>query len=97
MNKTSPNYTWRTCENKEWLRTRTITIHLHDLFFKVNNNQLVDLSQNQIMRCIIYYSDIAPSKILAMHIRCKKGLIAYHKSNDITTMKKHVDFDHFIL
>ncbi len=27
----------------------------------------------------------------------KKGLIAYHKFNGITTMKKHVEFDHFTL
>jgi hypothetical protein len=97
MNKTSPNYTWRTCGNKEWLRNHIITIYLHGLFLKVNNNQLVDLSRNQIMRCIIYHNDIVPPKILAMHTRCKKGLIAYHKFNGITTMKKHVDFDHFIL
>jgi hypothetical protein len=66
-------------------------------FKKLNNNQLVDLSQNQIMRRIIYHNDIAPLKILAMCTRCKKGLIAYHEYNGITTMKKHVDFDHSIL
>jgi hypothetical protein len=49
------------------------------------------------MRCIIYHNDITPPKILAMRIRCRKGLIAYHKFNGITTTKKHVDFDHFIL
>ncbi len=49
------------------------------------------------MKCIIYHNDISPPKILAMCTRCKKGLIAYHKSNGITTMKKDVDFDHFIL
>jgi hypothetical protein len=32
-----------------------------------------------------------------MHTMCKKGLIAYHKFNDITTMKKHINVDHFAL
>jgi len=32
-----------------------------------------------------------------MHTRCRKGSIAYHKSNGITTMKKHVEYDHFTL
>jgi hypothetical protein len=32
-----------------------------------------------------------------MHIICRKGLIAYHKFNGITTMKKHVNSSHFIL
>jgi hypothetical protein len=27
----------------------------------------------------------------------KKGFIAYHKCNGITTMKKHVEFDHYTL
>jgi hypothetical protein len=49
------------------------------------------------MRCIVYHNDVAPPKILAMCTKCRKGLIAYHKFNGITTMKKHVDFDHFIL
>jgi hypothetical protein len=49
------------------------------------------------MRCSIFQSDVVPFEILAMHTKCKKGFITYYKSNGITTMKKHVDFDHFAL
>jgi hypothetical protein len=55
--------------------------------FKVNNNQYVDLEHNQIMRCIICHSDYVGLEILAMHNMCRKGLITYHKSNGITSMK----------
>jgi hypothetical protein len=33
-------------------------------------------------------------KFLIVHIRCYKGLIAYHKSNGIIARKKHVDTKH---
>jgi hypothetical protein len=36
-------------------------------------------------------------EILAVHTRCRKGLMAYHKFNGITMMKKHVEFNHFTL
>jgi hypothetical protein len=49
------------------------------------------------MKCIICHIDRTPLKILAIHIRCKKDLIAYHKSNNITTMKRHVECDHYAL
>jgi hypothetical protein len=49
------------------------------------------------MHCIIYHSDTAPPEVLAMHIRCRKGLIAYNKFNGITIMKKHVEYDHVAL
>ncbi len=49
------------------------------------------------MKCIICQNDIVPLEILAMPTICRKGLIAYHKFNGITTMKKHVNFNHFIL
>jgi hypothetical protein len=32
-----------------------------------------------------------------MHTMCKKGLIACHKFNVITIMKKYIDVDHFAL
>jgi hypothetical protein len=66
-------------------------------FLKVNNNQLVDLDHNQIMGCIFCHVDFVDLEILAMHTRCRKGFITYHKTNGITTMKKHVDADHFAL
>jgi hypothetical protein len=49
------------------------------------------------MRCIIFHSETIIPEILAMRIKCRKGFIAYHKYNGITTMKKHVESNHFIL
>jgi hypothetical protein len=66
-------------------------------FLKVNNNQPMDLDHNQIMRCILCHVDFVDIEILGMHTRCEKWLITYHKTNGITTMKKHVDDDHFTL
>jgi len=63
----------------------------------VNDNQPKDLLKNQIMKCIICHSDTTPPKIMAMCTRCKKGFIAYHKFNGATTMKKHVESNHFSL
>jgi hypothetical protein len=42
------------------------------------------------MKCIIYHNETTPLEILAICTRCKKGFIAYHKFNGITTMKKYV-------
>ncbi len=39
---------------------------------------------------IIYHGGTAPLEVLAMHIRCRKGWIVYHKSNGIMAMKNHV-------
>ncbi len=35
--------------------------------------------------------------MLAMNTKCRKGLIAYHKSNGIMMMNKHFKYDHFAL
>lgn len=64
-------------------------------FLKVNDNQLVNLYQNKVTRCIICHSDTTPFEILAMHTRCRKRFIVYHKSNVIITMKNHVEYDYF--
>jgi len=57
----------------------------------------MDLSQNQMMKCIICHDDTIPLEILTMCNRCKKCFIAYHKSNGITTMKNHVKINHSTL
>ncbi len=97
MNKTSLNCT---LENL-WKQMVAWKPHYHNsptwISFKVNNNQPVEISQNQIMKCIICQNDIVPLEILAMCTICKKGFIAYHKFNDITTTKKHVNSNHYIL
>jgi hypothetical protein len=55
----------------------------------------MDLDHNQIMKCIICHNNYVGHEILAMHTKCKKKMITYHKINGITTMRKHVDVDHF--
>jgi len=47
-------------------------ISLTWVVFTINNNQLVDLDHNQIMRCIICHIDYDGLEILTMHTRCKK-------------------------
>jgi hypothetical protein len=47
----------------------------------------MDWEHNQIMRCIICHNDYVGLEILAMQTRCRKGLIAYHESNDIIAIK----------
>jgi hypothetical protein len=32
-------------------------------------------------------------EVLVLHIRLWKAFIVYHKSNDVTTMKKHVEIE----
>jgi hypothetical protein len=64
-------------------------------FCKVNNNQSMDLEHNLIMKCIICHNDYVDIKILTMHTKFRKGLIACHKTNGITTMNKCVEVDHF--
>jgi hypothetical protein len=49
------------------------------------------------MQCIICHSNVVGPKILALHSRLRKGLIAYHKSNGIKSMKKHVELEHITL
>jgi hypothetical protein len=48
------------------------------------------MDHNQIMRCIIWPNDFIGLKILTMCTKHRKGIIAYHKINGITSMRKHV-------
>jgi hypothetical protein len=57
------------------------------------NNHSIDLSQNQIMWCIVYHNDVMGFEVLVLHITLWKALIVYHKSNDVPTMKKHVEIE----
>ncbi len=73
---TSLKCTWKIYNNKDFFGSHTPTLHL-----KVNNNQPMDLDHNQIMRYIFCHVDFVDLKILAMHTKCMKGLIAYQKTN----------------
>lgn len=75
----------------------TWKFHYHDsstwASLQVNNNQLVNLTQNQIMKCIICHNEIVALETLALCIKCQKGLIAYPSlmAYGMTFMKKHVE------
>jgi hypothetical protein len=47
------------------------------------------------MRCIICYS--SPFLICNLKIQARKDLILYNITNQITTLKKHVNANHFII
>jgi len=97
MNSMSLKCIWKTCENKNWLGSYTTTIQSHGHYLRW---MIIDLStflKTRLCNCIICHSDTIIPKILAMHTRCNKGLIAYHKSNDITTMRKHIEFEYSTL
>jgi hypothetical protein len=46
------------------------------------------------MHCIICHQQIIGPKIVAINITSRKRFIAYHKSNAITAMKKHIEMEH---
>jgi hypothetical protein len=46
------------------------------------------------MWCVVYHRKKIGLEILALCTRCRKGLIAYNKSNGILAMTKHVEQDH---
>lgn len=52
-------------------------------FFKINNNQKVDLQHSQIMQCIVYHSETMGLKVIGLHIRYHKRFIAYNKVHNM--------------
>jgi hypothetical protein len=46
------------------------------------------------MRCIVCHNNVFGHEIFALHTKLWKGFIVYHKSNGITSMKKHVKLEH---
>jgi hypothetical protein len=46
------------------------------------------------MKYIICYNNVINMYILALRIKCCKGLIVYHKVNGLTTMKNDIDVKH---
>ncbi len=84
-----------------WKQRSAWKLHYHNsitwAFFKVNDNQPINLSKNQNFKCITCHNETTPLEILAMRTRCKKGLIACRKYNGTTSMKKHVESGHSIL
>lgn len=95
MMHTSLKCMWNTCENKGLCGSHNYCTSFTWAFRKVNNNQSMDLEHNLIMKCILCHNDYVDIKILTMHTKFWKGLIACHKTNGITTMNKRLDVDHF--
>jgi formate-dependent nitrite reductase cytochrome c552 subunit len=63
-------------------------------FFIVNNNNIVDGSKPQIMRCMNCHVNFVS---YSLRTKERKGTITYFMKNGITTLKKHVDADHIVL
>jgi hypothetical protein len=64
-------------------------------FFCVNDRKNVDVKYPQTMRCIFCYS--SPILVCNSKAQARKGLILYNTTNGITTFKKHVNANHFII
>jgi len=64
-------------------------------FLCVNHNKNVDVKCLQTLSCILCYN----SSILFCNpkTQVRKGLIIYNTTNGITTLKKHMNAEHFII
>ncbi len=47
------------------------------------------------MRYIFYYQNLVVG--INPRVQTRKGLISYYKTNGITSLRKHVDVDHFFI
>jgi hypothetical protein len=63
-------------------------------FFFVIDNNIVDASKLQIMRCMICHVNFI---FYNLKTKERRGIITYFKKNGITILKKHVDADHVVL
>jgi hypothetical protein len=88
-------------ENRRKLRAQRIIWKTHDkktlcwFFFCVNDNKNVDLKCLQTLRCILCYN--SPILFCNLKTQARKGLIIYNTTNEITTLKKHVNAKYFII
>jgi len=64
-------------------------------FYCVNDNKPMDVKCFQLMRCIFCYA--SPILITNAKTQARKGLILYNNVNGITTLKKHVYVDHYMI
>jgi ribosomal protein L16 Arg81 hydroxylase len=55
----------------------------------------IDLVNIKIMCCIFCYQN--PVIRINPRTQVRKGLISYYKTNGITSLKKHVDANHFFI
>jgi hypothetical protein len=66
-------------------------------FFCISDQSKVDVQVPQVMHCMLCYEKLVDPTILGQKIRLKKELVSYFKCNGITTLKKHVDGNHFLI
>jgi hypothetical protein len=59
--------------------------------YMMNDNKLVDGKIPQVMRCHLCYNTLV---LYDPRTKLSKGLISYHKTNEILPLKKHVDVEH---
>jgi hypothetical protein len=55
----------------------------------------MNLKQPQVMRCLLCYN--TPINVSNPRTQPRKGLISYYETNGITSLKKHVDDDHYLI
>jgi hypothetical protein len=61
-------------------------------FYCVNNNKEVNVTTPQTMHCIFYHSN--PILNLNSKTQARKGLIIYNTTNNIATLREHVNANH---
>jgi hypothetical protein len=61
----------------------------------VNDGKKVEIGSHQIMRCIMCYDNVV--NIPNWKTKERRGLITYYKTYGITTLKKHVNANHFAI
>jgi hypothetical protein len=66
------------------------------VFYCLNDGKDVDGGSPQIMRCMYFYTNHVHAPIPSTK-KGKKNLITYYKTYGITTLKKLVDADHFLI
>jgi hypothetical protein len=63
-------------------------------FYIVNDNNIIDGSKLQIMRCMICCVNFV---LYNPRTKERRRIITYSKRNGIIAIKKHVDVDHVVL
>ncbi len=55
----------------------------------------MNLEHPQVTKCLLCSN--APMNVFNPRTQARKGLISYYKTNGITSLKKHVDVNHFLI
>jgi len=63
--------------------------------FCINDSKPLNLEHPQVMKCLLCYNALMNVSNPRRHAR--KGLISYYQTNDITSLERYVDDDHFLI